>query len=100
MAAGLPAPETTPPPAPPEQALEERRFWFGVLPKPRQEVPCACVKDGVPQEFCKECLGTGMHANRDPERLKGAAPERIVLPAPRPPSPKKRRKAKKKEKRS
>lgn len=63
MAAGVVPPEPAPSvPAP--QTEEERRFWFGILPKPRQEVDCACAKDGPPQPFCMDCLGTGKHARR------------------------------------
>lgn len=56
---------------PPEQSLEDRRFWFGILPKPRQEEPCSCRVDGTPKEFCVDCLGTGMHAKRDPGDMRG-----------------------------
>lgn len=63
MAAGVVPPEAEVPVHVP-QTEEERRFWFGVLPKPRQEVDCACAKKGPPQPFCVDCLGTGKHARR------------------------------------
>ena len=74
MAAGLMPPEPAPPATSEPQTLEERRDWFAMLPKPRQEVDCGCLKDGVPEEFCRDCLGTGKHARRNPDKLRGEAP--------------------------
>lgn len=63
MAAGFVSPEPVPK-APAQQSEEDRAFWFGLLPKPRQEVDCACAKDGPPLPCCVDCLGTGKHARR------------------------------------
>lgn len=63
MAAGVVPPEPESP-APVQQSEEDRAYWFGLLPKPRQEVDCECAKDGPPVFFCVDCLGTGKHARR------------------------------------
>ena len=63
MAAGVVPPEPEAP-TPVPQTEEERAFWFGLLPKPRQEVDCECLKDGTPLPFCVAYLGTGKHARR------------------------------------